>query len=128
MAKNQFNENFTANINYTYLNMVDSDTGNQLKPNHKFGLGLMYLNQFGVNSDDLTIDLEGYMVAGRPDNLDNYYLFDANIARDFTINKEKSQKVKLSLSVKNIFDERPELVSGYPLQGRTFLLGISTDF
>ena len=127
-AKNQLNENFITNVNYTYLNMIDLDTGEQLKPNHKIGLGLTYFNQFGKNNNYLTIDLEGYMVAGRPDNQDNYYLFDANIARDFTINKEKRQKVKLSLSVKNIFDERPELVSGYPLQGRTFLLGVSTDF
>jgi len=128
ILKKEFSAHFTANLNYTYLNAIDLDTGNQLKPRNKYGLGLSYSNQVGENQEDFTIGVNGYMVTGRPDNLDNYYLFNANMARDFTINKEKSQKVKLSLSVKNIFDERPELVSGHPLQGRTFLLGISTDF
>lgn len=127
-AKNQFNENFTGNVNYTYLNATDLETGIQLKPKHKFGFGLTYFNQFGHNNNDFSANLEGYMVAGRPDNLDNYYLFDTNISRDFTLKKDKKQKIRLSFSIKNIFDEKPELVSGYPLQGRTFLLGISTDF
>ncbi|MDD3656119.1 MAG: TonB-dependent receptor [Atribacterota bacterium] len=128
ILKREFNDHFIGNLNYTYVNATDLDTGNPLKPRHKYGLGLAYLNQFGVNKDDFTIGLNGYIVTGRPDNLDNYYLFEANIDRDFTVNKEKDQKIKLSLSIKNLFDQRPELVSGYPVQGRTFLLGISADF
>lgn len=128
IAENKFDENFTGDVNYTYLNVIDLATGTQLKPNHKIGFGLTYFNQFGDNNDDFTVNLEGYMVAGRPDNLDNYYLFDTNISRDFTLKEDKKQKIRLSFSIKNIFDQTPELVAGYPLQGRTFLLGISTDF
>ncbi len=128
ITKREFNDHFTANLNYTYLNAIDLDTGNQLKPRNKYGLGLAYLNQVGENQDDFTIGLNGYMVTGRPDNLDNYYLFDANIDRNFTINKEKDRNIKLIFSIKNLFDQKPELVSGYPVQGRTFLLGVSTDF
>ena len=68
------------------------------------------------------------IVAGRPDGLENYYIVDANITRDLTLGNENDQKIKLSFSIKNLFDQRPELVSGYPIQGRTFMLGISTNF
>jgi outer membrane receptor for ferrienterochelin and colicins len=128
ILKKEFNENFTGNINYTYLNARDLDTDSQLKPKHKYGFGLAYLNQFGENKDNFTVSLNGNLVAGRPDDLDKYYLFDANLDRDFTINKEKDRKIKLSFSIKNLFDQKPELVSGYPIQGRTYLLGISTEF
>src|SRR6056297_111535 len=124
ITKREFNDHFIGNLHYTYLNAIDLDTGNQLKPRNKYGLGLAYLNQVGENKDDFTIGLNGYMVTGRPDNLDNYYLFDANIDRNFTINKEKDRNIKLSFSIKNLFDQRPELVSGYHVQGRTFLLGV----
>ncbi|HOF03388.1 MAG TPA: TonB-dependent receptor, partial [Atribacterota bacterium] len=124
----KLNDYLAADLNYTYLDAIDLDLGTQLKPKHKYGLGIAYLNKSGRNEDDLTIGLKGYLVTGRPDNLNNYYLFDANLDRDFTIDREKNRKVKLSLTIKNLFDQKPELVSGYPVQGRTFLLGISTDF
>lgn len=128
ILKKELNENFTGNVNYTYLNARDLDTDSQLKPKHKYGFGLDYLNQVGENQDDFTASLGGYMVTGRPDDLNNYYLFNANIDRDFTVNKEKDRKIKLSFSIKNIFDQKPELASSYPIQGRTYLLGVSTDF
>jgi outer membrane receptor protein involved in Fe transport len=89
---------------------------------------LAYLKQFGEDQDNFTASLDGYMVTGRPDDLNNYYLFNANMDRDFTVNKEKDRKIKLSFSIKNIFDQKPELASSYPIQGRTYLLGISTEF
>jgi outer membrane receptor for ferrienterochelin and colicins len=128
ITRKEFNNHLTANLNYTYLNAIDLEIGTLLKPKHKYGLGLTYFNQFGKNKDDFVINLDGYMVAERPDNLESYYLFDANIARDFTLGKEKNKKVNLSFSIKNLFDQKPELVSGYPIQGRTYLLGISTEF
>ena len=128
ITKKEFNENFAGSLSYSYLNAIDLDTGNQFKPKYKYGLGLTYFNQFGENNDDFTASLNGYMVAGRPDSLENYYFFDANMDKDFTVNKGKNQKVKVSLSVKNLFNQQPELVSGYPVQGRTFLVGISMDF
>ncbi len=128
ILKKDFQKHFTTNLNYTYLNALDLDTGNQLKPKHKYGLGLTYFKQWGKNKDDFTVNLTGYIVAGRPDHLDNYYLFDTNMANDFTINKEKNRKINLSFSIKNLFDQKPELVSGYPIQGRTYLLGINTNF
>lgn len=128
LLKKEFNQHFRGNLNYTYLDAKDLDTNNQLKPNHKWGLGLSYTDQIGDDQDNFTAGLNGYIVAGRPDGLENYYIVDANITRDLTLGNENDQKIKLSFSIKNLFDQRPELVSGYPIQGRTFMLGISTNF
>lgn len=128
ITQKDFNNHLTANFNYTYLNAIDLESDTQLKPKHKYGLGLTYSDQFGKNNDDFVINLDGYLVAGRPDNQEAYYLFDINAARDFSLGKDKNKKVNLSFSVKNIFNQKPELVSGYPIQGRTYLLGISTRF
>jgi outer membrane cobalamin receptor len=128
LLKKEFNENFMGNLNYTYLDAKDLETDRQLKPNHKYGFGLTYFSQVGVYEDDFIVDLDGYVVAGRPDDLENYYLFDANISRDFTLNKENNRKIKLNFSIKNLLDQQPELVIGYPIQSRTFMVGISTEF
>ncbi|MFZ2330446.1 MAG: TonB-dependent receptor [Atribacterota bacterium] len=128
ITRKNFNNHLTANFNYTYLNAIDLESGTQLKPKHKYGLGLTYSDQFGKNNDDFVINLDGYLVAGRPDNQESYYLFDINAARDFSLGKNRNKKVNLSFSVKNLFNQKPELVSGYPIQGRTYLLGISTRF
>lgn len=128
ITKKEFNDNFAASLNYSYLNAVDLDTNTQLKPKHKYGLGFTYFDQFGQYKDNFIINLNGYVVAGRPADLESYYLFDANIQRDITTNKEKERKVTLSFAIKNLFDQRPQLVSGYPIQGRTFLVGVNTNF
>jgi outer membrane cobalamin receptor len=128
LLKKECNENFMGNLNYTYLDAKDLETDRQLKPNHKYGFGLTYFGQVGEYEDGFIVGLDGYVVAGRPDDLEHYYLFDANISRDFTLNKENNRKIKLNFSIKNLFDQQPELVIGYPIQSRTFMVGISTDF
>jgi outer membrane cobalamin receptor len=128
ILKKEFDEHFLGNINYTFLNAIDLDTGNQLKPKNKYGFGLTYFNQVGEHEDDFSIGLDGYIVTGRPDKLESYYLFDASIARDMTVDVEANKKVQLNFSIKNILNQKTELVSGYPIQGRTFMVGISTDF
>jgi len=128
LLKKEFKEHLLGNLNYTYLDARDLDTDVQLKPRHKFGFGLTYYDQVGDHEDDFTVGLDGYIVAGRTDNLESYYLFDANITRELTINEEDDQKVRLNFNVKNLLNQQPELVSGYPIQGRTFMVGISTDF
>lgn len=128
ILKKKFDEHFSGNINYTYLDARDLDTDNQLKPHHKIGFGLNYADQVGNNNDDFTLGIDGCIVSGRPDNLKSYYLFDANISRELTVDEEDNRKVNLNFSIKNLFNQKTELVSGYPIQGRTFLIGISTDF
>jgi outer membrane cobalamin receptor len=128
LLKKEFEEHLLGNLNYTYLNTRDLDTDAQLKPKHKFGFGLTYYDQVGDHEDDFTIGLDGYIVSGRPDDLESYCLCDVNISRELTIDKEDGQKVRLNFSVKNLLNQHPELVSGYPIQERTFMVGISTEF
>ncbi len=128
ILKKEIDEHFLGNINYTYLNARDLNTDTQLKAKHKYGLGLTYFNQVGDHEDDFSIGLDGYIVTGRPDKLENYYLFDGNITRDVTVDVETNKKVQLNFSIKNILNQKTELVSGYPIQGRTFMVGIRTDF
>lgn len=128
LLKKELTEHLLANLNYTYLNAIDLDAQTQLKPKHKYGFGLSYYDQIGDHEDDFSIGMDGYIVSGRPDDLESYYLFDLNMARDITIDEEDDKKIQLNLSVKNVFNQKPEVVSGYPVQGRTFMVGISTDF
>jgi len=128
ILQSELNEHFSVQANYTYLNAKDLDTDTQLKPKHKIGVGLHYADQVGDNDDNLTIGLDGYVITGRPDDLESYYIFDANLSRDLTINEEDEQKITLQFSIKNLLNQQAELVSGYPLQGRTWLIGASTDF
>ena len=128
ILQSELNEHFSVQANYTYLNAKDLDTDIQLKPKHKIGVGLHYADQVGDNDDNLTIGLDGYVITGRPDDLESYYIFDANLSRDLTINEEDEQKITLQFSIKNLLNQQAELVSGYPLQGRTWLIGASTDF
>jgi len=128
ILQSELNEHFSVQANYTYLNAKDLDTDTQLKPKHKIGVGLHYADQVGDSDDNLTIGLDGYVITGRPDDLESYYIFDANLSRDLTINEEDEQKITLQFSIKNLLNQQAELVSGYPLQGRTWLIGASTDF
>lgn len=100
----------------------------QPKPIHKFGFGLTYYDQVGDHDNDFTIGLDGYIVSGRPDDLESDYLFEASMTRELTIDKEDGQKVRLNFSIKKLLNQQPELASGYPVQRRTFLVGVSMYF
>ena len=65
------------------------------------------------------------LVAGRTNNLESYYLFDANITRELIIDEEDDRKIRLNFNVKNLLNQQPELVNVYPVQGRIIMVGIS---
>jgi len=121
-------DHLRANLGYSYLNAVDLDTDDQLKPHHKYNFGFGYYDKNGDHQDELCVRLEGYAVTGRPDDLPNYCLIDLNIGKELTLGEKDGQKVKLDFSVKNILDKQPEIVSGYPINGRTYAVGVSFEF
>ena len=121
-------DHLRASLGYTYLNAVNLDTDDQLKPHHKYNFGFEYYDKTGDHQDELCIQLEGYAVTERPDDLPNYCLIDLNIGKELTLGKKNGQKVKLDFSVKNILDQQPEIVSGYPINGRTYAAGVSFEF
>lgn len=121
-------DHLKANLGYTYLNAVDLATDAQLKPHHKYSFGFGYYDKTGDHQDELSMQLEGYVVTERPGDLPNYCLIDLNIGKKFTLGKKDDHKVKLDFSVKNILDQQPEIVSGYPVNGRTYTAGVSFEF
>ena len=126
--KKDLSEHLRVDLGYSYLNAVDLDTDNQLKPHHKYNFGIGYYGETGENKEELYIQLDGYAVTERPNDLPSYCLFDLNIGKELTLGKKDSQKVQLDFSVKNILDQQPEIVSGYPITGRTYTAGISFEF
>jgi len=126
--KKDLGDHLRANLGYSYLNAVDLDTDNQLKPHHKYNFGVGYYDKTGDNQEELHVQLDGYAITERPNDLPNYCLIDLNIGKELTLGKKDSQKVQLDFSVKNILDQQPEMVSGFPITGRTYTAGISFEF
>lgn len=128
ILEKNLSDHLRANLGYTYLNAVDLNTDAQLKPHHKYSFGVGYYDKTGDYQDELSVQLEGYAVTERPGDLPNYCLIDLNIGKEFTLSKKEDRKVKLDFSVKNILDQQPEIVSGYPINGRTYTAGLSFEF
>jgi len=126
--KKDLGDHLRANLGYSYLNAVDLDTDNQLKPHYKYNFGVGYYDKTGENQEELYVRLDGYAVTERPNDLPNYFLIDLNIGKELTFGKKDGQKVKLDFSVKNILDQEVEIVSGYPINGRTYAAGVSFEF
>ena len=121
-------DHLKANLGYTYLNALNLNTDVQLKPHHKYSFGFGYCDKTGDHQDELSVELEGYAVTERPDDLPNYCLIDLNIGKELTLGKKDDRKVKLDFSLKNILNQQPEIVSGYPINGRTYTAGLSFEF
>jgi len=121
-------DHLRANLGYTYLNAVNLETDDQLKPHHKYNFRFGYYDKIGDHQDELSVQLEGYAVTERPGDLPNYCLIDLNIGKELTPGKKDDHKIKLEFSLKNILDQQPEIVSGYPINGRTYSAGLSFEF
>jgi outer membrane receptor for ferrienterochelin and colicins len=126
--KKDLGDHLRANLGYSYLNAVDLDTDNQLKPHHKYNFGVGYYGETGGNQDEYYVKLDGYAVTERPNDLPNYCLIDLNIGKELTIAKKDGQKINLDFSVKNILDQQPEMESGFPTNGRIYTAGVSFEF
>ncbi|MDD5015282.1 MAG: TonB-dependent receptor [Atribacterota bacterium] len=121
-------DHLRANLGYTYLNAVNLNTDDQLKPHHKYNFGFGYYDTTGDHQDELSVRLEGYAVTERPGDLPNYCLIDLNIGKELTLGGKDDHKIKLEFSLKNILDQQPEIVNGYPINGRTYSVGLSFEF
>ena len=69
------------------------------------------------------------MRGGRTDGtgeIPSWNTFNLMLSKELDINKVGSLELKLSVS--NVFDSRYEVVSGYPMPGRSFIGGVVFDF
>jgi outer membrane receptor for ferrienterochelin and colicins len=135
---------FSATVNYTYLETENRTSGSMkgeellYRPKHHTTLDLRHAFDFGVN---LSLQVSGssekryywapsdvcvYQIPPeeRPQGeIPGYLVCDGKLSRDF------NQHLKVSLSVKNIFDvdyvDRGSPKMGYePMPGRTILVGL----
>lgn len=116
---------FSIDLNYTYLNPVDRNTGEKIKnlPQHQLNTSLNIYSPFG----------SGLFLYGRytknyalPGNISDYFVMDGKITHK--INLFSGIKGDLFVGVNNIFDKEYEVVKGYPMPPREFYGGLSVAF
>jgi len=110
--------NLTINFNYSYLDSADDETGNQLAPKQNTNIGLIY------QMLDVYASLNARLMKDRPDNMDNYQVFDLRLAKEIEF---AGTQAELSVKVNNIFNEVYQEVNGYPMPERNFMVELSTE-
>ena len=120
----------SADLKYSYQSAVD-----RTPDSYSFGQQIPYLAKHSVTAA-MTASWKGYSLnprwilkAGRSDaagSLADWNTLDLNISKTFTF--KKSFSLGVFLSAKNLLDCRYELVSGYPMPGRSFIGGIELKF
>mgnify|MGYP006310108299 CR=1 FL=1 len=53
---------------------------------------------------------------------------EAYFVSDLTYIRNLNDKTSLSVEIKNLFDRDYEVVDGYPMPGRNFMVNLSTNF
>lgn len=62
-------------------------------------------------------------------HIDPWTISDAALTRDFHISRNSEQAcIKISLRLANLFDRHYQIVQGYPMPGRSFLMGVDFSF
>jgi outer membrane cobalamin receptor len=115
---------------YSYQSAVDVTPDS-----YSYGQQIAYLAKHTVTAD-LKAGWKGYQLnprwvlkSGRTDSygaLANWNTLDISLSKCFVI--RKSLSLSICLSAKNLFNNEYELVSGYPMPGRSFIGGIKLGF
>ena len=122
--------NISADLRYSRQSAIDTTPDS-----YSFGQQIPYLAKHTVTAD-FTASWNGFILnprwilkTGRTDGAGE--LADWNTL-DLTISKKIAVKtlgqIKINLSTKNLMNCRYELVSGYPMPGRSFMIGLGIDF
>lgn len=111
-------------FNYNYLDAENKSTKEQIgdMPYHKYNLNFSYQ----INNDNL-ISLKNSYTGERKDYISGAEM-SSYLISNLIYNRNLSQKTNLSIEVKNLFDKEYEVVDGYPMPGRNFMLNLSTKF
>ena len=115
---------------YSLLSAVDRTSGQ-----YTYGQQIPYVAKHTVTAD-LKASWKGYvlnprwvMKSGRTDgngSLADWNNLDMSLSKRFMFKKVCS--LSITLAAKNLLDARYELVSGYPMPGRSFIAGLELDF
>jgi outer membrane cobalamin receptor len=122
--------NFSTDLRYSYQSAVDKSADS-----YSFGQQIAYIAKHTVTAD-VKAAWKGYALnprwvwkAGRSDSagsLADWNAVDVVLSKRFSILRLMS--IEVHLAAKNLLDSRYELVSGYPMPGRSFIGGITLVF
>ena len=115
---------FQLEFNYNYLDAENESTGKQIgdMPYHKYNVNLSYQ----VNEANKII-LENSYTGERMDYISEAEM-EAYFVSDLTYIRNLNDKTSLSVEINNLFDKDYEVVDGYPMPGRNFMVNLSTNF
>lgn len=120
----------SSDLRYSYQSAVD-----KTPDSYSYGQQIAYIAKHTVTAD-IKAAWKGYTLnprwvwkTGRTDSfgsLADWNTLDIVLAKRFTV--YKSMGIELNLTAKNLLNNRYELVSGYPMPGRSFMGGITFSF
>ncbi|RXJ69656.1 hypothetical protein CRV08_02835 [Halarcobacter ebronensis] len=119
------NSNHTLNVNYTYIQTENKQTGKDLtyKPEHTFNIGLNSEFGWGISTYISANYIgEQYSDVDNTDKASGYTIFNAQINKDIT------KDLSVKLGVDNITDEEFDNNDPYYLQRRVAYIGLRYKF
>ncbi len=122
-AEQSFNSHyFKLKLQYDYTRALDEATNNQLiyVPEHKANSILDYSWKKWNFNYNLQYVGEVFITTSNSQSLDDYWLSDVSFFRTFLQNR-----LKMGISIKNLFDENYQSVAFRPMPGRNFLININ---
>jgi outer membrane receptor for ferrienterochelin and colicins len=121
----QISKKLKSSFNYTYLDSKDNN-GNRIgdNPYHNAKISLKYRQNnkiYSVSGRLISDNIDGFSGEKMP----SYFVVDSRINIPMEI---VNQKVDLAFEINNLFDKDYEVVDGYPMPGRNFMVNLSTKF
>jgi outer membrane receptor for ferrienterochelin and colicins len=122
---NQLTEKLSSSFNYTYLDSQDNN-GDRIagNPYHNAKISLKYKKAkktFFVSGKLISDNIDG----ASNDKMPSYFVVDSRVNIPIEV---INQKVDLAFEINNLFDKDYEVVDGFPMPGRNFMVNLSTKF
>ena len=120
----------SADIRYSFQSAQDRTPGSD-----SYGQQIPYLAMHTLTADlkavwrGFTLNPQWVLKSGRSDStgcLADWHTLDVSLSRRYNI--RDSLRLGINLSAKNLLNSRYELVSGYPMPGRSLIGGIEIRF
>jgi outer membrane receptor for ferrienterochelin and colicins len=115
-------DNWNIDFSYTYLEARDDSVDGQSlnMPYNQISFNVKYINDnYKAVLDNRYVDETNSYGGGK---VDSYFISDLKISNNLT------EKTKIAFEINNLFDKDYEVVDGYPMPGRNFMVNLSTKF
>jgi len=122
LTSRTFDDNWNIDFAYTYLEARDDSVDGQSlnMPYNQLALNLKYRTEtYKAVLDNRYVDETNSYGGGK---VDSYFISDLKLSTNIDKNKE------LAFEINNLFDKDYEVVDGYPMPGRNFMVNLSTKF